>query len=123
MSVTALFTGIAGLAATFAPQELLALAGVPARGVLPLFVQVMGALYCAFAALNWMSRHSTIGGIYNRPLALANLLHFFVAAMALVKAALAGAPPGVTAIAVPYAILALAFGYLVFFWSPVKSAV
>jgi hypothetical protein len=117
MSVTSLFLAIAGLAATFLPQELLATVGAPAGGVLPVVVQLAGALYLGFALLDWMARGSTIGGIYNRPLAMANQFHFFVGTMALLKAA-HGTPLAVSLLAIPYALFTVAFSYLVFFFSP-----
>lgn len=120
MSVTAAFLALAGLAATFLPQELLAAAGVPASGVLPVIVQLAGALYLGFALLDWMARDSPIGGIYNRPVALANQFHFFVGALALMKASGHGNPLAVSLLAIPYVLFAIAFSYLVFFASPGK---
>jgi len=31
-----------------------------------------------FSILNWMSKASLIGGIYNKPLLIGNLLHFLL---------------------------------------------
>jgi len=31
-------------------------------------MQIIGSFYFAFAILNWMSKGSIIGGIYNRPI-------------------------------------------------------
>src|SRR5712671_1262127 len=111
MTVTALSLAIAGLAATFLPQELLGAAGAPASGVLPVIVQLAGALYLGFALLDWMARGSTIGGIYNRPLAMANQLHFFAGTMALLKASGHGTPLAVALLAIPYALFTIAFSY------------
>jgi hypothetical protein len=62
-----------------------------------------------------MARHSVMGGIYNRPLALANFLHFFVAGMAMLKAIAGGAHDGMLiAAGVIYATFAAAFGFVVF---------
>lgn len=62
------------------------------------------------AMLNYMARGVTIGGIYSRPLVTANLLHFLVGALALIKYA-AGAQnalPVWTAAAL-YSIFAILF--------------
>ena len=45
-------------------------------------MQIIGSLYFALAILNWMSKGSFIGGIYNRPIAIANLTHFVIAGLA-----------------------------------------
>jgi hypothetical protein len=37
-----------------------------------------------------MARGSIIGGIYNRPIAVANFTHYFIGAMACVKSAVSG---------------------------------
>jgi hypothetical protein len=57
--------------------------------------------------LNWMAKGSLIGGIYNRPIAIANLTHFFIGAAALIKAVLGN--PGMH-----YTVWILAGIYLVF---------
>ena len=45
----------------------------------------MSALYLGFGILNWMAKGTLIGGIYNKPIAIGNLMHFGVGAIALVK--------------------------------------
>ena len=35
--------------------------------------------------LNWMSKGNLIGGIYNRPIVVANLTHFVIAELVLIK--------------------------------------
>jgi hypothetical protein len=82
---------------------------------------VFGAVYLGFAMLNWMARESTIGGIYNRPLALGNMIHFAVAAIALLKGATAVHQTQVWVATACYALFAILFS-LVVFGSPVKSA-
>jgi hypothetical protein len=110
---------IPGLAGTFAPHELLRALGIPASGALPVVVQLTAALYLGFAMLNWMARDSLIGGIYNRPVAIGNLVHFVVGALALLKY-VRSAPPLLLGVTVVYAVFAIAFG-MVMFTSPVKS--
>lgn len=113
MGGSAVAMGLAGLAGTFAPHELLRFAGLSATGAFPVLVQLTAALYLGFAMLNWMARDSLIGGIYNRPVAIGNLVHFVVGALALLKYA-AAAP-----LTIVYALFALAFAKVVF-TSPVK---
>lgn len=115
MAASAVFMAILGLAATFAPQEI-----ARVTGALPLAIQLLGALYLGFAMQNWMAKDSLIGGIYNRPIAIGNLTHFTVAALALVKVALRFPPDRIVlGLAIAYAICAIAFA-MVMFRSPVK---
>ena len=123
MTATALFLGLCGLAATFLPQEILGFAGVAATGNAPLFVQWLGALLLGFAMLNWMAKDSLIGGIYNRPVAIGNLVHFLIVAIAIAKLLFAGnAQPFVLILGAFYIVFALGFAWLVFAGSPVKPA-
>ncbi len=117
MGASAAFMALPGAAATFAPPELLARLGATATPALALVVQLLGALYLAFAALNWTARQSLIGGIYNRAVALGNLLHFVAGALALIKG---GAGGEFIVLAVLYALFAVAFAW-VLFTSPVTS--
>ncbi len=118
MTASAVVLGLLGVAATFLPQEIAASLGLPAEGVQPLLIQILGALYFAFSMLNWTAKDSLIGGIYNRPIAIGNLVHFVVGALALGKGALAS--PVILPFAIGYAIFAIAFAWI-FFTSPVKS--
>jgi hypothetical protein len=121
MTASALFMALCGLAATFLPQEILARTGEGAGAILTLFVQLAGALYLAFAILNWMAKDSLIGGIYARPVSLGNLVHFLVGAITLIKAVVAGyRDPAIVGGAVMYSLFAVGFIWIVFFWSPVK---
>jgi hypothetical protein len=121
MVASTLFMGVVGLAASFLPQEILGAAGLQTHGAPVLLVQVFGAAYLGFAMLNWMAKDSTIGGIYNRPLAVGNLLHFAVAAMALLKGATSVHETQVWIATACYSIFAVLFAFVVF-TSPVRSA-
>ncbi len=115
MIASALVLGLAGLAATFAPAELLAAWGAPATEQTVILVQMMGALYFSFALLNWTAKGVMIGGIYARPVSFGNFLHFAMGALALAKQELArdlGLP--VLVALVIYAVFAILFGALVF---------
>jgi hypothetical protein len=120
MTASASALGALGIAATFLPQEIAAYLG--ASKTIPLLIQILGALYLGFAMLNWTAKEGLIGGIYNRPIAIGNLVHFLVAALALGKGAFANpAIPMILPFAIGYAIFAIAFAWI-FFTSPVKSA-
>lgn len=73
----------AGIACLFAPTETAAVLGRP--GADSLLVQLLGALYVASGSANWTARGSMMGGIYARPLSVANFFHFVVGAIVLVK--------------------------------------
>lgn len=120
MMSAALVTGFLGIAATFLPHELLQRLGYAGDSVLPLLIQLLGATYLAFAILDWVTKDSLIGGIYNRPIALANLVHFTSGALALAKGVFAHPEAAVFwPLTVIYWILAVAFA-VVTFTSPVK---
>ncbi|OKS89200.1 hypothetical protein RG47T_4682 [Mucilaginibacter polytrichastri] len=87
MTVTAILFAIIGIFLTFAPDYVMTLLGISPNKGIELILQLLGAAYYAFAMLNWMAKGSIIGGIYNKPIALANLTHFFIGGMALSKAA------------------------------------
>ena len=99
----------------FAPDELLAFAGEPASGLDAALLQVVGSAFFGFSMLNWMSRYTRTGGIYGRPLVIANLTHAASAALLLGKAASREGFP--VAVMVPlgiYALLAVGFGAALF---------
>ena len=119
---SAIFLAALGVAASLLPQELLRWLGATPSTPLSLLVQTAGSLYLGFAVLNCMLRHQLVGGIYNRPAALANLLHFASAAIALVRS-LASDPDAklLWPIALAYSLFALAFATALF-RHPVEAA-
>ena len=122
LGASAVVLGTAGLAGTFAPHELLSAIGIAPAGALPILVQLLAALYFGFAMLNWAAKGSLIGGIYNRPVAIGNLTHFVIGALALAKAVMSGQSNRVViAATVVYVVFALGFS-VVFFRSPVAEA-
>jgi hypothetical protein len=120
LAASAIVMGIAGIAGSFLPQELLRALDVPAVAATSVLVQLLGALLFAFAMVNWTARGSLIGGIYNRPIAIGNLTHFAIGALALVKAVSAAGPQRtmIAIAAAVYALFAIAFA-AVFMRSPV----
>lgn len=120
MMSSALVTGFLGIAATFFPHEMLQRLGYSDDAVLPLLIQLLGAMYLAFAILDWITKDSLIGGIYNRPIALANIVHYTSGALALAKGMFANPQAAILwPLTTVYWILAIAFA-VVLFTSPVK---
>lgn len=120
MSISAVLMGAIGLWLSFLPQETLVALGAAPGAALVVLVQVTGALYLGFALLDWMARGVLIGGIYSRPLAIGNFLHFAIVAVTLVKAMTAIDTAAVYALAAVYTAMAAWFG-LVLFTSPVTG--
>jgi hypothetical protein len=85
MSLSAFSMGLIGLLCTFLPDEMLMLMGLDWVKYLSLFIQVLGALYLGFAMLNWTAKANLIGGIYSKPIAMANFTHYMIGALAIVK--------------------------------------
>jgi len=104
---------------SFMPVELMRYLEIDLDNINILFLQMLGALYLGFAILNWMLRKATIGWIYNRPLMIANLMHFAMSALAMFKAVstiewYAGTIIWLTII---YSLFAVSFAYICFFWA------
>lgn len=85
MITTSIYLGLVGIGLTFLPQEIVKFLTAVADQTSILAFQILGALYLGFAMMNWMSKNSMIGGIYNRPLVFGNLLHFLISTFALIK--------------------------------------
>ena len=79
-------------------------------------LQLLGALYFAFAMVNWTAKGAAIGGIYNKPVAIGNFTHFTIGGLALVKdiTAQVNVHPIFWVLAILYTILAVSFGIIFF---------
>jgi hypothetical protein len=110
MRASAAFLVILGALASFAPQEILVQLGAAPQRPIVLLVQLLGAQSLGLAALNWTARGNLIGGIYSRAVAIANVIHFSIAALTFAKAVLAG-PRSLILVAATmiYAVLAVSF--------------
>jgi hypothetical protein len=84
---SALFLILIGLALLFAADELLPrlTPGFPRDA--SWLGQLIAAAWLALGALNWLSRAALLGGIYGRPVVLANAALYFISAMVLLRAA------------------------------------
>lgn len=121
MGTAAFLLAVIGIGFSFLSEEIVAFAGIAISKTSEIVFQLLGALYFGFAMLNWMAKGSAIGGIYNRPIAIANFAHFFIGGLALAKALISNAGPATLLwlLAMAYLLFALFFGYLLFFYTPV----
>ena len=122
MTSSAILLAAIGLGLIFLATEIANYFLLSSTIIFQLFIQVLGALYFAFAMLNWMAKDKVIGGIYNRPIAIANFAHFLIGGLALMKSLIDHPElPGVIwAVTGLYIFFALFFG-IVFFRSPVSK--
>ena len=116
MTLNAIILALIGISLIFLPKEILDYFELSTSDTLELLMQIIGSFYFAFAILNWMSKGSIIGGIYNRPTAMANLTHFVIAGLALIKGVLANPSLSyvIWSIAIIYSIFAILFGIVAF---------
>ena len=114
MISSTLFLGMSGAILTFLPNEIISSMAIRPSQITTLFFQLTGALYLGFAMLNWMAKGTLIGGIYNKPIAIGNLMHFGVGAIALIKIIfkILTHKEIVIALAAVYVIFAILFAYV-----------
>ncbi len=85
MVSSSVFLGLLGLLALFVPEELLKMLNLPFTSPLPVLIQLLGAMYLSFALMNWTAKENIIGGVYLRPISIANFAHFMIGALSLVN--------------------------------------
>jgi len=116
MTSSALLLALSGLILTFAPEKITALLSPDADLAVIFIFQILGALYFSFGILNWMVRSGLIGGIYNRPVILANLAHFMIVGLGLIRIMISGSylPRFFWIVTIVYVIFAIVFGLMLF---------
>lgn len=114
MSLSAIFLGVLGLLTSYFPDKVLGQHGTIPDNATLLLVQMMGGLYLGFAILNWMARGILIGGIYARPLATGNFLHFAMVGVTLIREAIEHRVLPLTISALVFSIFAIWFGIVAF---------
>lgn len=121
MIASVFFLGILGIALSFFPQEIAIYMDLDTNPISILFLQILSSLYLGFGILNWMAKNNLIGGIYSRPLTIANLMHFGTGAIALFKMAIKIQTHFeiILALTLLYSIFALCFAYI-FITNPSK---
>ena len=117
--LSAIFLALLGLATSYFPEKVLQTHGTVPDNAPLLLIQMMGALYLGFAILNWTARGVLMGGIYARPLALGNFLHFAMVGVMLIKAAITFGVIQLATSAFVFSVFAIWFG-VVLFTSPVR---
>ena len=85
MTVSSVILGATGVLLTFAPDMVLRNLHIDANPASLLLGQVIGGLYFGYGMLNWMTKESLVGGIYHRPVAIANFAHHLIAGLAITK--------------------------------------
>ena len=123
MISSCIFLGAQGIILTFMPDEIISGLSIIPEPISILLLQLLGALYLGFAMLNWMTKASLIGGIYNRPLAIGNFMHFAVGALALVKIInkIDDHLEIIISFTVVYSVYAILFGYVLITHPPSKK--
>lgn len=114
MTASAIFLGLTGIGLSFLPKEILLYLNIDSNPILTLLLQILGSLYLGFGMMNWMAKGSLIGGIYNRPIAIGNFVHFCVGAITLVKVVFGVQVHTeiIITLTVVYSLLALCFAYV-----------
>ena len=100
--VSAVLLLIGGIAFLFASDVLLPrlVPAFPTEGAW--IGQLLGAAWLGVAALNWSSKSVLLGGIYGRPVVLANGALYFITTLVLLRIVLrSGAPPALWLLFVP----------------------
>jgi hypothetical protein len=122
MTSSAILLAGIGILFSFLPNEFMDYLNFESNTISTLFFNILSALYLGFAILNWTAKGTLIGGIYNKPIAIGNLMHFGVGAIALVKVVfnIQAHPEIIILLTIVYVIFALLFAY-VFFVDPTKA--
>tara|TARA_R110001632_G_scaffold83349_1_gene184543 strand:+ start:12295 stop:12675 length:381 start_codon:yes stop_codon:yes gene_type:complete len=114
MTSSALFLGVLGILISFFPNEIVDYLNIESNTITILFLKIMSGLYLGFGILNWMAKGTLIGGIYNKPIAIGNLMHFGVGTIALAKVVTTVEIHSeiIISITVVYAVFAMFFAYI-----------
>jgi len=111
-----------GVVLNFIPQEAAAALGIAVAPVTTALTQVLASALLGMGFIDWFSRANRIGGIYARPLALGNFLLFGSSALSLGRTFSAHHDARIIGIAAAvFALLALAFCWLIFFADPLAA--
>jgi hypothetical protein len=121
LTASAIFLGITGIGLSFFPKEIGMYLDTESNPMLWLLLQIVGALYLGFGIMNWMAKETLMGGIYNRPIAIGNFMHFCVGAITFLKIAFAIKAQFeiIVILTAIYTVFALCFAF-VFFTNPTK---
>lgn len=113
MTISAVALGATGVLFTFMPKEVATFLHL--TDSVTIQFEILGALYFGFAMLNWTAKANLIGGIYSRPVCMANFTHFLIGGLALLKFVLRNSfNNGILVSAILYLLFAILFGYVLF---------
>jgi len=123
LTFSAIVFGVSGIALTFAPDLIAPAIHIDSGKSSQLLLQIIGGLYFGLAMLNWMAKGSLIGGIYNRPIAVANFTHCMISGLAVLKGLNSDhqLPVLFWAAGIIYLVLGVSFG-IILFRHPVQAA-
>lgn len=115
MTATAILLAGIGICLSFAADEIMVSLSISTTLIARLTLQLLGAMYYAFAILNWMVKGAIIGGIYNRPIAVANFTHFFIGGIVLTKEVLTNhqSTAIISILAGTYMLMTGVFGFMI----------
>jgi hypothetical protein len=114
-TASALILGVGGFALLFAADEVMERAGAPGAFA-AVVAQCLGGAWLALAVATWITRGSPQGGIYGRPIVLANSWVYTITALVCLRAywvSTAVSVVGLTAVA-----FALLYAYVLFRGQP-----
>ncbi len=116
LTSSAILLGILGVLLSFLPDEILIFLDNENSQFPSFFLQISGALYLGFAMMNWMAKGAHIGGIYNRPIAIGNFMHFGIGALTLLKVVskIDQHPIVFIILTMIYCVLAIVFAFIFF---------
>ena len=114
MTTSAVFLAAMGILLSFLPNEIVDYLNIESNMLTILLLKLLSALYLGFGFLNWTAKGTLIGGIYNKPIAIGNLIHFGVGAIALVKivANIQSHSEIIISLTVVYVVFAILFTYV-----------
>ena len=124
MKYAAIILCLVGITCLFIPKEILTIFNATSDDVQGLIVQLLGAAFLGFAALDWASRQSLLGGIYGRPVVSANQVHFVIGSLLTAKAAMSQPNYIVLWLTLSvYALFAIAFSVILYGPPPKKETI
>ena len=121
LSASGILLFVVGAIVNFMPQETAGLFGLAVTSGTTQLIQLLSAAWLGVGLLDWFSRENRVGGIYSRPLALANFMLFGVSSASLDRAALKGGALPMVVAAIVATVFALAYAWLIFFNDPVAK--
>lgn len=122
LAATAVVYALGGVALTFAPAEVLAIAGLPGPPGSVWVAQALGAALLALGWLNWLHRFSRTAGILGRTVVLPNVLFAMTCSLHAFAALRHGAAgERLFPLTIVFGILAIAFASRLFVATPAEG--